>query len=541
MSVNRTAWATDVARFARRSRVDLLDRDDRRARWPPRGLVSRGAQPRPGRPSRQARGLASARDLRPVATQTVEEFLDGLRPSHGVATVPPAPGFRRCHHPRAGPRHRRRHRRLHHRRRGRPAAVAVSRRRIGWSRFWDTNVEKGLHAAIRSRRSRSMDYRLPARVFTDAAAWWRPDVNLDRSRPRPRRASNDRGQRQPVRGPRCGALSSGRDFPPTGHSSSPPVSSWSSATTCGAQGYNRGHVSKTPIEPERRVLPRAGCDAPWISLSRRDRCLAAPELESGGSTSRQAHFMEGVARMADGATASTRHARRRTRWRRSSGIGFAGLRQGMGVLRSYRCSKTELGYYRPALYVLFGSVGILFLIGCLNVASLLLTRALSREREIAVRTALGATPRQIVLLSSSPKASRSRRSVQQPASAIAARDASHHREVSRPSRYLALPRAAISGRVAVSRVGADDRHDNESSGWCRRCLLVRKQVASDLRLGKRSRGLLPRSVRRIYQGLVIGGSRARVRAAWLARGGCWRFGAPRAHGRSDDACAARGL
>ena len=56
----------------------------------------------------------------------------------------------------------------------------------------------------------------------------------------------------------------------------------------------------------------------------------------------------------------------------------------------------QLGYYRPALYVLFGAVALLFVIGCLNVASLLLTRALGREREIAVRTAIGAAPRHIV-------------------------------------------------------------------------------------------------------------------------------------------------
>jgi predicted permease len=108
---------------------------------------------------------------------------------------------------------------------------------------------------------------------------------------------------------------------------------------------------------------------------------------------RAAHFMETVLRLADGVTFERAAIAADTLGRRLAAEQpfNKGWSPQLVPLR-----EELLGYYRPALFVLVGAVSLLLLIGCLNVASLLLTRALTRDREVAVRMAIGAAPRQLI-------------------------------------------------------------------------------------------------------------------------------------------------
>src|SRR5208282_6921543 len=66
------------------------------------------------------------------------------------------------------------------------------------------------------------------------------------------------------------------------------------------------------------------------------------------------------------------------------------------IAPNLRPLKTDvIGDVGSTLWILMGSIGLVLLIACANVANLLLVRVEGRRQELAVRSALGATPYRI--------------------------------------------------------------------------------------------------------------------------------------------------
>jgi predicted permease len=137
------------------------------------------------------------------------------------------------------------------------------------------------------------------------------------------------------------------------------------------------------LPPSFQFAPRGNAEF-WATLHRLSGC----------EKRRGCHNLYGVGRLKDGVTVPMALADM-TSIAKQLEAQYPGTNRGQGASVK-PLSEQIVGDIRPILLVLLGGAGLLLVIACVNVSSLLLVRSEARKREVAVRGALGASHARLV-------------------------------------------------------------------------------------------------------------------------------------------------
>jgi putative ABC transport system permease protein len=255
---------------------------------------------------------------------------------------------------------------------------------------WEVNDAKGL-SHERISPVNFVDYRGLSQVFEDAAAWWYPQLTLTEAGHEPLRVNAIETTAnffsvlgvQPVLG---------AGFPNSPFFAREGIAVISHRLWRERFGGDPAIVGKTvalngPLFTVVGVMPQGFQYPNDTDVWHRIQWDVAQH-------SRGAHFMESIVRLKPGATPETANNELRALARRLAAENPS--TNGEWSARAVPLATEVVGFFRPALFALFGAAAFLLVITCTNVASLLLARATVREREVAVRAAIGASRGRLV-------------------------------------------------------------------------------------------------------------------------------------------------